>query len=71
VQITFETHAFVRSHGKQPRGRGSWAFAYIDANEGNNVEAEVFSPGGMTLTEAKRWFKANHKVGCSYVQILP
>lgn len=68
-KIIFETDAYVRSHDKQPRGRGSWAFGYADAS--GTEELTVFSPGSMTLTEAKRWFRAQPlELGSYYVSVL-
>lgn len=44
----FDTTEYQRSHGKAPRGTGSWAFK-VDQDH-----FYVFSPS-MTFTEAKRW----------------
>lgn len=52
----FDTSAYVRSHGKQPLGRGSWAFC-PDAS--CDAKKAVFSPS-MTLVDAKKWFKRNY-----------
>jgi hypothetical protein len=47
----FNTTPFVWSHGRAPKGRGSWAFRVRD------LSAEpVFSPS-MSFTEAKAWIK--------------
>lgn len=46
---TFDTREYEASHGRKPRGRGSWAFRVDD-----DILA-VFSPMNMTYTEAKRW----------------
>jgi len=46
VKVYFNTRPFVTSHMRQPRGRGSWAFAF----EGQTV----FSPS-MTYADAKKW----------------
>lgn len=54
MKVNYLTREYELSHGRTPRGRGSWALQLvaIDDNEG---EGEVhFSRGGLTLTEAKR-----------------
>ena len=56
-KFVFDTSEFCLSHGREPRGRGSWAFAF---GRQARVEEVIFSPS-MTYTEAKRWFRANHK----------
>ena len=50
--MTFETLPFELSHGRSPRGRGSWAFAPFGLRK--DITAAVFSPN-MTFTEAKKW----------------
>jgi hypothetical protein len=57
-QMTFSTLVYEREHGRRPRGRGSWAFCpYAKHNSHDYLDHTVFSPGSMTLTEAKRWAK--------------
>lgn len=54
--MTFETSTYQREHGRSPRGRGSWAFCpWGKRNSHDYLDHTVFSPGGMTFTEAKRW----------------
>lgn len=48
--FNFCTAEYRRSHMKEPKGRGSWAFRV----EGH----EFFAPGSSTLTEAKAYAKA-------------
>lgn len=52
TEMTFEfsTRDFLFSHGKEPRGYGSWAFEI----EGGPA---VFAPTS-TYAEAKKWAKA-------------
>lgn len=85
--MQFDTAQYVRSHGKPPKGRGSWAFEFdtwIDSEGVDHFEAHfetaepetvlVFSPGSMLLTEAKAWFKREHgkRVAPStYVEVMP
>lgn len=52
--IDFETAPYVRSHGKEPRGRGSWAFSIIERPDVNDPNAILWSPA-MTYTKAKAW----------------
>lgn len=53
MAITFDNSEYVKSHGKNPTGRGSWAFS-VDRDGKHSV---LFSPS-MTLTDAKKWVKA-------------
>jgi hypothetical protein len=53
--MTFSNDRYVRSHGANPRGRGSWGFQYTPA--GQTEERTVFAPGSMTLTEAKAFIR--------------
>jgi hypothetical protein len=47
--VRFHTDVYTRSHGKQPRGFGQWAFAFGVGHEG-----VWFAPTATTLTDAKR-----------------
>lgn len=54
--MTFSTLVYEREHGRKPRGRGSWAFCpWFFHRKADYLDHTVFSPGGMTLTEAKKW----------------
>lgn len=54
--MTFSDLYYRREHGKAPRGRGSWAFCPAPKAKAHDyLDHTVFSPGGMTLTEAKKW----------------
>ncbi len=69
MAINFNNSAYIRSHGRNPKGRGSWAFADNPNPDTNTI---VFSPGNMTLTEAKRWFRqylATHYADVNYRQV--
>ncbi len=64
---------YYREHGRKPRGRGSWAFCpWSKQNASDYLDHTVFSPGGMTFTEAKRWAK-QHPVlsGFRTVAVMP
>jgi hypothetical protein len=57
AKVQYFTNQYVISHGAKPRGRGSWAFQISAVNWHDGKGAVHFSPGAMTLTEAKQWFK--------------
>jgi hypothetical protein len=71
--MEFTSRPFTASHGKEPRGRGSWAFCpAAKANSGNYLDFTVFSPGNMTLTMAKAWAKQQPALqGTTLVAVLP
>lgn len=48
MTFNHDDRQFIRSHGKAPKGRGSWAFQ-IEKTHG-----PFFSPS-MTLTQARKW----------------
>lgn len=53
--MTFETFPYEHSHGRSPRGRGSWAFCPFHLrNASDYIDHTIFSPS-MTFTEAKKW----------------
>ena len=55
LNLIFCNRSYIRSHGAAPKGFGRWAFAEITCSgEGE----PVFAPRSMTLTEAKKWFRA-------------
>jgi hypothetical protein len=75
MKIEFSTHQFVRSHGKEPKGRGSYAFHI----EGDVPDAILWSPS-MTLGDAKKWARTavperlklvGAELKMAYVDILP
>ena len=56
--IEIDDSPFIRSHMRSPRGRGSWAFT-IGQPDYRDVQKDViFTPGGMSWSEAKVWIKA-------------
>lgn len=58
TKVNFTTSEYVRSHGKQPKGWGVWAFAYEAAEKGAPVAGVYFTPRAMSYTEAKAAAKA-------------
>jgi hypothetical protein len=76
-KIEFDTTQYQISHGKMPRGRGSWAFQVTEVN-GWRGEAPIHFSPSMTLAEAKAWMRpiahsdAGHMRGVTiHVDILP
>jgi hypothetical protein len=62
--ITVNTTQFEFSHGKAPKGRGSWAFKL-------GARAELFWHNG-TFTEARKAAKAEaRRVGVHWVEVQP
>jgi len=64
MKINVYTHKFKFSHGKEPRGRGFWAF---------DIAGEtVYSKGSMTYADAKKMAieKAKAK-GKTAIYVLP
>jgi hypothetical protein len=56
--IEFVTDLFEISHGKKPKGRGSWAFCpWEHARANDYLDHTVFSPS-MTYGDAKKWAKS-------------
>lgn len=54
--MDISTSKYEWTHGRKPRGRGSWAFIIVDTSSETEV-ATIFSPGSMTYTAAKAWAK--------------
>jgi hypothetical protein len=68
----FNTNPFVRSHGRAPKGRGSWAFAV------NHITNEPHFSPSMTYADAKTWIKNRVRpevpgdfVGTVVIHVLP
>lgn len=74
VRVFVETREFVIAHGRAPRGRGGWAFAFDRADaEGVNADylARAFWVNGVTYGQAKRAAIAEAvKRGVSTVWVL-
>jgi hypothetical protein len=70
--VTIETLPYELSHGRSPRGRGSWAFCPFHLRNANDYLAHtVFSPQ-MTFAEAKRWARQQPALAASgVVAVLP
>jgi hypothetical protein len=70
ISVDFSTREFRFSHGKEPKGYGSWAFEF----EGRGP---VWAPTS-TYAEAKKWIKEHIRsvapagfVGIVNVNVLP
>lgn len=56
--IEFDTFTYELSHGKSPRGRGSWAFCPFHLRNAEDYMTRTLWSPSMTFTEAKKWAKA-------------
>lgn len=54
----FDTSLFVRSHGKNPSGKGSWAFS---DKRNAKIDDVWFSPGTVSYVDAKKAAKSHFK----------
>lgn len=52
--ITFHTSTYEWAHGRQPRGKGYWAFFFRPDKARKPGDDVWFCPGLNTLAEAKR-----------------
>jgi len=70
-RVEFDPGPYVRSHGDNPRGRGSWAFG----REHRRRQDEVlfWSSGDTTYGEAKKMAKkwAEAAGFCGVLDVLP
>jgi len=59
IKTTFSSNDYQKSHGKAPRGFGTWAFSVeLESSEGYSaVIDDVFFTPPLSLTEAKKWAK--------------
>lgn len=66
IRVFVDTTPFVRSHGREPRGRGGWAFSLhrgdgralvnpAASHLGGEMAQVWFAPGSLTFAEARRW----------------
>lgn len=64
MKTEINTSQYVRSHGKQPKGTGCWAFGIRDK--------VVFAPTLMSLTDAIKWARGQAKaVDAKLIEVLP
>lgn len=56
MKVSILNSEYKRSHGKTPKGFGSWAFNIMDGSPSPAaVERTVFTPYSMTFSDARRW----------------
>lgn len=64
TKTTFTNAKFVRSHGRNPSGCGTWAFQQATTDQAFTLTGEiVFAPMLLTLGEAKRWMRQQGNTG--------
>ena len=65
MATTFTTAPYRRTHGKDPRGQGSWAFQASTTRCAyeRDLQGEVFFSNFGTYTEAKRQAKEHFESG--------
>lgn len=76
--IQIATTKYEASHGRKPKGYGSWGFVVMDDSCGRAVET-FFTPMAMTLTEARKWatnhvrekWAAEVETGFLYLEVAP
>lgn len=81
IMIRFNDSEYRFSHGKAPRGRGSWAFSVSrDPNPSSTRSTGIFwTPGNTTYVQAKKLARAHyiaeigdgHLCGPFIVYVLP
>lgn len=54
MPIEFHTTDYVMAHGREPRGRGSWAFFMDRKMDVTDRERSFWTPGGTTYAQAKK-----------------
>jgi hypothetical protein len=79
MSIEIDTSEYVRSHFRQPRGEGSWAFRVTVINPASgsfSTDREPTFTPSMRYTDAKVWIKARARAeNPSYkdflIEVLP
>jgi hypothetical protein len=67
MAIEFSTRKFELSHGKSPRGRGAWAFAF----DGKDNDRDLFWHMGL-FVDAKRYARAWAVTkGYTLIEVMP
>lgn len=54
VSVRFDVNEYEFSHGRSPRGRGSWAFDFGAERFADGCETLFWTRGSTTYKEAKR-----------------
>lgn len=63
MKAYFDTEPYYRSHRKEPRGRGSWAFKAT-------AKQVLWAPSHLTYAQAKKWAQEQVPDG-TYFVVLP
>jgi hypothetical protein len=74
VSIEFITRDYVFSHGKPPRGRGTWAFAFTAERAAHGLSGQDvwWTPGELTYGDAKKLAAAEARARrVTQVWVLP
>lgn len=58
TKLTIRTDNYEASHGKKPRGTGSWAFHPV-----NSPDYIMWAPPRYSFTAAKRWLREEGHTG--------
>ena len=70
MKAYFDTAPYYRSHRKEPRGRGSWAFGTAPQTRLTSPEQVLWAPSSMTYAQAKKWAQEQVPDG-TYFAVLP
>lgn len=60
MAIEFDAGEYIATHGRAPRGYGSWAFSTKRNPDVTNPDECFWAPVG-TFAEAKRWMRQHAK----------
>lgn len=67
IKVAFEDSEFRASHGRAPRGRGSWAFEVVGlcaARDRERLAPPVFYPSS-TFAEARKAVRRDVRQACA------
>ena len=67
-RIEVTDYSYRASHGKAPRGRGSWAFSF---NGNEDIDSLFWTPGHTTYAEAKKLARAAAPEGTYRIDAQP
>ena len=78
-QVKIDTSVYRRSHGAEPRGRGSWAFTmgatdyqFVDQKDAQGRKLVWFAPSSSLFGEAKKLAIAEAKArGVTIIGVCP
>jgi hypothetical protein len=71
MKKTFKTWDYRFSHGRMPRGEGTWAFCDDNLTGRDYLQHAIFSPP-MAFSEAKKWAAEHPKLkDARVIAVLP